>query len=151
MAGAPRRITAALVLAIAVAVGLTCTAQAAPKLRFKSVKVAGKPGDGNLPWAEPRIAVGPDGWSWIVTNRHQSDGSAAVFGARDGLHWKVTPGLPAGQTSATPDVDGDGKAEVVAVTRDGFQYVWNTPARAGARGGWPSFRHDARNTGRWVP
>src|SRR2546423_8012124 len=106
VAGAPRRITAALVLAIAVAVGLTCTAQAAPKLRFKSVKVAGKPGDGNLPWAEPRIAVGPDGWSWIVTNRHQSDGSAAVFGSRDGIHrWKATPSLPAGQTSATPDVD----------------------------------------------
>src|SRR2546429_7244430 len=102
--GARRRIGAA-VLAVAMAVGLTCRAQAAPKLRFKSVKVAGKPGDGNLPWAEPRIAVGPDGWSWIVTNRHQSDGSAAVFGARDGLHWKVTPGLPAGQTSATPDVD----------------------------------------------
>src|SRR5438067_5152449 len=95
----------ALALVAALTVGLAGTAHGAPKLRFKSVKVAGKPGDGNLPWAEPRIAVGPDGWSWIVTNRHQSDGSAAVFGARDGLHWKVTPGLPAGQTSATPDVD----------------------------------------------
>src|SRR5256714_15211262 len=105
VAGAPRRIGAALVLATAAAVGLACRGQAAQRLRFKSVKVAGRPGDGTLPGAEPRIAVGPDGWSWIVTNRHQSDGSAAVFGARDGLHWKVTPGLPAGQTSATPDVD----------------------------------------------
>src|SRR5207302_10828276 len=95
----------ALALALALGTGLAGAAQAAPKLRFKSVKVAGTPGDGNLPWAEPRIAVGRDGWSWIVTNRHQSDGSATVFGARDGLHWKATPGLPAGQTSATPDVD----------------------------------------------
>src|SRR5436190_209378 len=95
----------ALALVAALTVGLAGTAHGASKLRFKSVKVDGRPGDGNLPWAEPRIAIGPDGWSWIVTNRHQSDGSAAVFGSRDGLHWKVTPGLPAGQTSATPDVD----------------------------------------------
>ncbi|TMK66276.1 MAG: hypothetical protein E6G53_04810, partial [Actinobacteria bacterium] len=96
----------ALALALALGTGLAGAAQAAPKLRFKSVKVVGTPGDGNLPWAEPRIAVGPDNWTWIVTNRHQSDGAAAVYGSRDGIHrWKVTPGLPAGQTSATPDVD----------------------------------------------
>src|SRR5213082_2457197 len=96
----------ALALVAALTVGLAGTAHGASKLRFKSVKVDGRPGDGNLPWTEPRIAVGPDGWSWIVTNRHQSDGSAAVFGSRDGIHrWKATPSLPAGQTSATPDVD----------------------------------------------
>jgi hypothetical protein len=49
------------------------------------------------------------------------------------------------------DVDGDGRAEVIAVTRDGFLYVWNTPGRARTRAGWPSFRHDARNTGRFAP
>src|SRR2546421_5280516 len=96
----------ALALALALGTGLAGVAQAAPKLRFKSVKVVGTPGDGALPWAEPRIAVGPDNWSWVVTNRHQSDGSAVVLSARDGVHrWKATPGLPAGQTSATPDVD----------------------------------------------
>jgi hypothetical protein len=87
------------------ALGLAGTASAAPKLAFRSVKVQRAPGAGNLPWAEPRIAVGPDGSSWVVTNREQSDGSAIVIGSRDGLRWKVTPGLPAGLTRPTPDVD----------------------------------------------
>jgi BNR repeat-like domain len=89
------------VVALAAAAGV----DAAPKLRFKNVKVQGAPGDGGLPWAEPRIAVGPDGWSWVATNRHQEDGAAIVIGSKDGLHWKTVPGLPAGQTVATPDVD----------------------------------------------
>ena len=41
--------------------------------------------------------------------------------------------------------------EVVAVTRDGYLFVWDTPARTSALREWPSFRHDARNTGRWRP
>ncbi|MFL5781397.1 MAG: exo-alpha-sialidase [Thermoleophilaceae bacterium] len=80
-------------------------AAAASKLKFKSTKVQGIPGAGNLPWAEPRNAVGPDGWSWVVTNRHNKDGAAVVLGSKDGLHFKATKGLPAGQTEATPDVD----------------------------------------------
>jgi BNR repeat-like domain len=96
---------AAFVLAAIAALALAAVAPAAPKLRFKSVKVDGIPGDGNLPWAEPRITVGPDGFSWVVTNRHDADGAATVFGSKDGLHWARTKGLPAGQTEATPDVD----------------------------------------------
>jgi hypothetical protein len=47
-------------------------------------------------------------------------------------------------------VDGDRLAEVVAVTRDGWLFVWDTPAPAPAGSGeWPAFRHDARNTGRY--
>jgi subtilisin family serine protease len=49
--------------------------------------------------------------------------------------------------AAVGDVDGDRLSEVVAVTRDGWMLVWDTPATAGADE-WPSFRHDARNTGR---
>ena len=93
------------VIAVALAAGLVGTAEAAAKLRFKSVRVQKRPGDGGLPWAEPRNAVGPDGWSWVVTNRHAADGAAIVLGSPDGLHWKVTTGLPAGQTVATPDTD----------------------------------------------
>ncbi|MEA2351794.1 MAG: repeat-like domain [Thermoleophilaceae bacterium] len=96
---------AALLLAALAALAAVATAQAAPKLHFKNVKVQRIPGDGGLPWAEPRNAVGPDGWSWVVTNRHASDGAAIVLGSKDGLHWKATSGLPAGQTAATPDVD----------------------------------------------
>ena len=48
---------------------------------------------------------------------------------------------------AVGDVDGDRLSEVVAVTRDGWMLVWDTPAPAGGDE-WPAFRHDARNTGR---
>ena len=92
--------------AAALACGVAAVAaQAADGLSFQSVKVQGRPGDGGLPWAEPRIAVGPDDTSWVVTNREQADGFAIVLGSPDGLNWKATPGLPAGQTVATPDVD----------------------------------------------
>ena len=47
------------------------------------------------------------------------------------------------------DVDGDRRLEVVAVTREGFLFVWDTPAPRSAPREWPSFRHDARNSGRY--
>jgi hypothetical protein len=105
--GLPRgvaRVGAALAVALACALGAG-TAQGANGLSFQSVRVQKRPGDGGLPWAEPRIAIGPDQTHWVVTNREQADGKAIVLGSRDGLHWTATPGLPAGQTSATPDVD----------------------------------------------
>ena len=90
------------------------------------------------------------------------DGAAEVIAGSSGnlLHafqpgGGEPPGWPkqaAGWLLASPavgEVDGDRSAEVVAVTRDGYLFVWNTRARAGA-GEWPSFRHDARNTGRWT-
>jgi hypothetical protein len=50
---------------------------------------------------------------------------------------------------AVADVDGDRLLEVVAVTREGFLFVWNTPAPRDAPREWPSFRHDTRNSGRY--
>jgi hypothetical protein len=50
---------------------------------------------------------------------------------------------------AVGDVDGDRKLEVVAVTREGYMFVWNTPTPASGRVEWGSFRHDARNSGRY--
>ena len=47
------------------------------------------------------------------------------------------------------DVDGDRRLEVVAVTREGQLFVWDTPARRSAMREWPAFRHDARNSGRY--
>jgi hypothetical protein len=52
-------------------------------------------------------------------------------------------------SAAVGDVDGDHRLEVVAVTREGHLFVWDTPARASASLQWPSFRHDARNGGRY--
>ena len=81
------------------------TASAAPP-SFNTVKIAGEPGQGGLPWAEPRIAVGPDGKYWAVTNADDQAGTASVYGSSDrGAHFQKTPAPPAGQTSPTPDVD----------------------------------------------
>jgi len=93
-----------------------------------------------------------------------ADGSAETLAGSSGnvLHafredGSEPPGWPkdtAGWLLATPaigDVDGDRRLEVVAVTRDGWLYVWDTPTRvSGAALQWPSFRHDVRNSGRYV-
>jgi hypothetical protein len=84
------------------------------------------------------------GSSGNVLHAFREDGSEPRGWPKDTGGWLLA-------SPAVGDVDGDGRAEVAAVTRDGFLYVWDTPARAGGRGGWPSFRHDARNTGRFVP
>jgi hypothetical protein len=53
--------------------------------------------------------------------------------------------------SATPgDVDGDGLLEVVASTREGNLYVWDTPSPAVAVSvQWQGFGGDAHNTKNW--
>src|SRR3954451_23516823 len=97
----------ALVAVVALGCILVCTgtATAAPP-SFRTVKIAGEPGQGSLPWAEPRIAVGPDGKYWAVTNADDPAGTASVYGSSDrGAHFQKTPAPPAGQTSPTPDVD----------------------------------------------
>ena len=84
-------------------------------------------------------------------------GGASAF-RRDGtLMWSVATApfsdgtnnwthAPVYGTPAIGDVDGDGLNEVVALTREGNLYVWDTTAPAGAEE-WPKKRHDLRNTG----
>src|SRR3954451_14437834 len=73
---------------------------------FNTVKIDGEPGQGNLPWSEPRIAFGPDGHFWAVTNDDDEVGTAVVFGSSDGGKTFQKADAPlAGQTSPTPDVD----------------------------------------------
>src|SRR4051812_20794464 len=80
-------------------------ASAAPPT-FNTVKIAGEPGQGSLPWAEPRIAVGPDGKYWAVTNADDQTGTAWVYGSSDkGRHFTKVPAPIAGQVGPTPDVD----------------------------------------------
>ena len=80
------------------------------------------------------------------------EGSAGYF-----LHaYDVTGTEPSGwpkftggwhvANAAIGDVDGDGLNEVVALTREGNLYVWDTTAPAGPQE-WPKKRHDLRNTG----
>lgn len=51
---------------------------------------------------EPRLAVGPDGRRWVVTNRSER---AVVYGSDDGLTWTRTKTEIAGQRMPTIDVD----------------------------------------------
>jgi hypothetical protein len=107
-----------------------------------------------------------EGWTIIAgptVADVDGDGRAEALAGSSGnlLHaFREDGGEPAGwpkQTGgwliaapAAGDVDGDRRLEVVAVTRDGYLFAWDTPAPRSA-GEWPSFRHDARNTGRYVP
>src|SRR5207302_10933120 len=50
--------------------------------------------------------------------------------------------------AAIGDVDGDGLNEVVALTREGNLFIWDTTAPAGPQQ-WPKKRHDLRNTGNY--
>jgi hypothetical protein len=104
----PIRLRSVLVLFVAVLAALTATAtaQAINPPTFKTVKVVGEPGKGSLPWTEPRIAVGPDGHLWAVTNDDDDLGTAIVVGSSDGGKTFRKADAPlAGQTAPTPDVD----------------------------------------------
>ena len=91
-----------------------------------------------------------------------ADGAAEVIAGTSGLllhAFREDGSEPAGwpkQTGgwlfaapAVGDVDGDRKLEVVAVTREGYMFVWDTPTPASGLVEWGSFRHDARNSGRY--
>jgi hypothetical protein len=52
-------------------------------------------------------------------------------------------------TTGSGDWDGDGRAELAAVRRDGRLLVWRTPADATALGDWPRYGANGRNDG-WV-
>jgi MYXO-CTERM domain-containing protein len=45
------------------------------------------------------------------------------------------------------DLDGDGKLELVANTRNGSLFAWKTEGRVDGRIDWGSFHHDLRNSG----
>jgi hypothetical protein len=108
------------------------------------------PVEGWVPVTAPAIAdVDGDG------------GAEAIFGTssyllhafrEDGTEAPGWPKQTGGWLIAGPavgDVDRDRRLEVVAVTREGNLFVWDTPAPADGLVEWPSFRHDARNSGRY--
>jgi hypothetical protein len=92
--------------ALAALLPAAANAQAVDPPTFNTVKVVGEPGKGNLPWSEPRIAVGPDGKFWAVTNDDDDLGTAIVVSSSDGGKTFAKADAPlAGQTAPTPDVD----------------------------------------------
>src|SRR3954452_6065030 len=102
------RVRAAIAFAAALAMMLfaAASALAIDPPTFNTVKIDGEPGQGNLPWSEPRIAVGPDSHFWAVTNDDDETGTAVVFGSGDGGKTFQKAESPiAGQVGPTPDVD----------------------------------------------
>lgn len=94
----------ALVLAAVSALpGLSATDHAGAQTASAPVfgaaqKLAGADGG-----TEPRATVAPDGSHYVITN---SSGTAIVYVSRDGgSTWTKTPGVPAGQSTPTIDVD----------------------------------------------
>ena len=82
------------------------------------------------------------GTSGLLLHAFREDGSEP-----DGWPKQTGGWLFAGP--AVADVDGDRKLEVIAVTREGYMFVWDTPTAASGPVEWGSFRHDARNSGRY--
>jgi hypothetical protein len=82
----------ALILAAAVCAPLAASGS------YQTVKLPNSSG-----FSEPRNSVDTSGHFWLESNA--ADGSAAVWGSRDGLTWTQTPTEPAGQTLASTDVD----------------------------------------------
>jgi hypothetical protein len=99
-------VAAAAAVALVVMLAMAAQAKAIDPPTFNTVKIAGEPGQGNLPWSEPRIAVGPDGHFWAITNDDDETGTAVVFGSGDGGKTFQKAASPiAGQVGPTPDVD----------------------------------------------
>ena len=99
--------------------------------------------------AGPAVAdVDGDGKNEVVAGSSGNQLHAFGAGGKEPEGWPKNTGGWLLAAPAVGDVDGDRRLEVVAVTRDGFLWVWNTPAKAGPQE-WPSFRHDLRNSGRY--
>ncbi|WP_019632753.1 FG-GAP-like repeat-containing protein [Actinomadura atramentaria] len=47
------------------------------------------------------------------------------------------------------DLDGDGKTDLVATTREGYLFAWKTGGKASANTEWWTYHHDERRTGRY--
>jgi hypothetical protein len=87
------------------------------------------------------------------------DGAAEVLegGDSSALHGFTTgaaqaPGFPKFHSGwivfgpAVGDLDSDGKSEVIAATREGYLYVWDSDGTHAGNQEWWSYRHDERNT-----
>jgi hypothetical protein len=63
-------------------------------------------------FTEPRLAFGPDGTGWVITNDPGTGDAIVLLSTDGGVSWHRTPTEFPGQQQATPDTD-------IAVTRTG--------------------------------
>ncbi len=76
----------------------------------------------------------------FLIHAFKRDGSEPTGWPKYTGHWQIA-------SPAVGDIDGDGLLEMAAVTRAGYLFVYELEGRADGNVQWPSFRHDARNTG----
>jgi hypothetical protein len=139
-------------------------AQLTPSVRipFEHLLAGWDARTGNYLSGFPRVMEGWEIAAGPALADVDGDGSAEVIAGSSGnvLHAFSERGSePAGwpkrtggwllAAPAVGDVDDDSQLEVAAVTRDGWLFLWDTPAPASSPAPWPSFRHDARNSGRY--
>ena len=86
--------TVALSLAMPAGISLAGT----PRLRFRSVSLAGSSG-----FSEPRVTVAPHGLWYLATNA--KDGTMVVYRSHGGSSWSLTKATPPDQTAPSTDVD----------------------------------------------
>ncbi|MEZ5322590.1 MAG: VCBS repeat-containing protein [Microthrixaceae bacterium] len=91
------------------------------------------------------VDVDGDGHREVVAGHGVSLVDAVDAQGREPAGW---PKLTGGWVVGTPgfgDVDGDGRAEMAVVRRDGHLMVWSTRAPARDTGAWMRFGHDGTN------
>jgi BNR repeat-like domain len=103
--GGRARLALAALVTAAFTLTAAASAQALDPPTFHTVKIADEVG-GGYPWTEPRIAVGPDGTYWAVTNTEDDSATAYAFSSTDkGNTFKKAEAPLAGQVQPSPDVD----------------------------------------------
>ena len=93
--------------------------------------IADVTGDG-----EPELLLGGD--SSAVHAYTSSGGQAAAFPKFD-TGWSLFAPVPG-------DVDGNGRTDLLATTREGYLFAWRTKGDPAANDQWWNYRHDERNT-----
>jgi hypothetical protein len=89
--------------------------------------------------SKTEIVVGAD--SSAMHGYQEGGGQAAGF-PKFTTGWNVYGGT-------TGDTDSDGKTDILAATREGYVFAWETDGEADANQEWWGPRHDERNTGQY--
>ena len=98
----------------------------------------------------PAIAdVSGDGRAEVLEGSAMYDVRAYSLGGGVPSSWPKFTGGWLVDTPGTGDLNGDGKLDVAAMTREGYLYVWSTQADACQTAEWPKYQHDLWNTGNY--